>query len=370
MKVVYLSGTRADYSLIRRALIELNFHVDLTILVTSMHLSPAFGSTFKEIEKDGFKTKKVDMLIDGDDIGAMVKSFGIGVYGIAQALEDMNPDLVLVEGDRGESLAMAIVAAHMNIPVVHHGGGDVSGSIDNKIRTAITIFSDYHLVGNEESYQRLRNLGISEKRLFIVGEPGLDDISAGDFSPRKEIIDKFNIDANEPLLVLIQHPDTEKHGNIELEIKEILNAIQQLQTQTIAIYANADAGGRKINENLESYSQKLPILSVTKNLSRMDFLGLLNICNAMVGNSSAGLVELPSFKKPFVCIGTRQKNRLRAENVIEVDTEKEQIVAGIKKALYDKQFREKLKTLKNPYGDGKTSIRIKEIILKILEDNK
>jgi UDP-hydrolysing UDP-N-acetyl-D-glucosamine 2-epimerase len=369
MKVVYLSGTRADYSLMRRPLKELNEHVDLTILVTSMHLSPTFGSTFKEIEKDGFKTKKVDMLLDGDDMGAMVKSFGIGVYGIAQAIEDMNPDLILVEGDRGESLAMAFAGAHLNIPVVHHGGGDISGSIDNKIRYAITMFSDYHLVGNEESYQRLLDTNIPEKRLFIVGEPGLDDIHAGEFTPREEIIEKFNIDASKPLLVLIQHPNTEEHGNVEQEIAEILDAIQQLQIQTIAIYSNADAGGRKINENLESYSKKLPYLTVTKNLIRMDFLGLLNACDVMAGNSSAGLVELPSFSKPFVCIGTRQRNRLRAGNVVEIGADKEQVVDGINKALQDKQFREKLKTLKNPYGDGKTSIRMKEIILKILEEN-
>jgi len=168
-KVVYISGTRADFGLMRRTLLELANLLDLTIIATCMHLSPRFGSTVKEIEKDGLKIKKVDMLIDNDGLRAMVKSFGIGVYGITQAIEEINPDLIFVEGDRGESLAGAIAGAHLNIPVVHHGGGDLGGSIDNKIRYAITMFSDYHLTGNDESRERLIKMAIPEERVFKVG---------------------------------------------------------------------------------------------------------------------------------------------------------------------------------------------------------
>jgi UDP-N-acetylglucosamine 2-epimerase len=195
-KIVYISGSRADYSLMRRALIELNKHVDLIIIATCMHLSPRFGDTVKEIEMDELKIKKVDMLIDNDSLVAMVKSFGIGVYGIAQAIEDIAPDIIFVEGD------------------MHHGGGDIGGSIDNKIRYAITTFSDYHLVGNVESYRRLISIGILKDKVFNVGEPGLDDIYAGDFALKEEISKKYSITPENPLILLVQHPNTEEYEDV------------------------------------------------------------------------------------------------------------------------------------------------------------
>jgi UDP-hydrolysing UDP-N-acetyl-D-glucosamine 2-epimerase len=366
-KVVYISGSRADYSLMRRALIELNKRVDLIIIATCMHLSPRFGDTVKEIEMDELKIKKVDMLIDNDSLVAMVKSFGIGVYGIAQAIEDIDPDIIFVEGDRGESLAGAIVGAHLNIPVVHHGGGDIGGSIDNKIRYAITTFSDYHLVGNVESYRRLISIGILKDKVFNVGEPGLDDIYAGDFALKEEISKKYSVTPENPLILLVHHPNTEEYEDVEMQIKEILNAIKSLKIQTIAIYSNADAGGRIINKTLEDYSKELNFLKVFPHIERRDFIGLMNACDVMVGNSSAGIVELPSFKKPFVCIGLRQKDRLRAGNVVDVGYNKEEIAEGINRVLSDKDFREKLKTTKNPYGVGKASARILKIISEILD---
>jgi UDP-hydrolysing UDP-N-acetyl-D-glucosamine 2-epimerase len=351
----------------RRTLLELNNHLDLTIIATCMHLSPRFGSTIKEIERDEFKIKRVEMLIDNDSLGAMVKSFGVGVYEIAQAIEVTNPDLIFVEGDRGESLAGAIVGAHLNIPIVHHGGGDVGGSIDNKIRYAITMFSDYHQVGNEESYRRLISMGIPEDRIFNVGEPGLDDIYAEDFTPKGEIIKKYDITPDKPLILLVQHPNTEEYENVKMQIKGTLDAIKELKIQTIAIYSNADAGGRVINKTLEDYGKELSFLKVYPNIERRDFLGLMNACDVMIGNSSAGIVELPSFRKSFVCIGTRQKNRLRTGNTIDVGYNKDEITEGVNKALYNKELREKLKTIKNPYGDGRASERIGKIVLKILE---
>jgi UDP-hydrolysing UDP-N-acetyl-D-glucosamine 2-epimerase len=366
-KIVYISGTRAEYGLLRRTLKELNKHVNLTIIATCMHLSPRFGSTVKEIERDGLKIKRVDMLIDNDSLGAMVKSFGIGIYGISQAIEEISPDLIFVEGDRGESLAGAIVGAHLSIPVVHHGGGDVGGSIDNKIRYAITMFSDYHLTGNDESRGGLIKMGIPKERVFNVGEPGLDDIHANDFTPKEEIFKKYDINPEKTFILLVQHPNTEEYENVEMQIKETLDAIKELKIQTIAIYSNADAGGRVINKTLEDYAKELNFLKVFSHIERRDFLGLMNACEVMVGNSSAGIIELPSFKNPFVCIGTRQKNRLRAGNTIDVGYNKEEIAKGISNALHDEEFKKKLGTIKNPYGDGKASARIVKIISEILD---
>lgn len=364
--IIYISGSRSDYFLMRRTLTELNDKSNLTIVATSMHLSPMLGYTVKEIEKDGFKVEKVDMLFENDNLGGMAKSFGIGVYGITQSIENIKPDIILVEGDRGESLAGAIIGAHLNIPVVHHGGGDLSSSIDNKIRYAITMFSDYHLSGNPKSYEKLVSMGISEEKVFLVGEPGLDDIKSRNFTPKQDIIKKYSINPTEPLIILLQHPNTKEFIDTEKNIGEILSAVKKLEIQTVAIYSNSDSGGKIINKKISECANKLDFLSIYPNIERNDFLGLMNSCDLMIGNSSSGIVELPSFKKPFIYVGSRQGNRIKSENVINVDYSEQEIIDGINKALYDIDFKKKIKNIKNPYGDGETSKRIVNVILKIM----
>jgi UDP-hydrolysing UDP-N-acetyl-D-glucosamine 2-epimerase len=350
----------------KRTLMELNEKFNLTIIATSMHLSSMFGYTVELIEKDGFKVEKVDMLFDNDSLSAMAKSFGIGVYGIAQIMEKIKPDVILVGGDRGESLAGAIVGAHLNIPVAHHSGGDLSSSIDNKIRYAITSFSDFHLVGNSKSYEKLISIGISAENLFCVGEPGLDDIKSKNFSSKETIVKKYDINPKEPFIILLQHPNTDEFEETEKNIIETLNAIKELKIQTIAIYSNSDSGGKLINNKIDEYSHNFNFINCFANIERGDFLGLINVCDLMVGNSSSGIIELPSFKKPFVYVGTRQENRIISGNVINVDYNKQEIIDGIKKALYDVKFRAELKNIKNPYGDGNSSQRIVKTILNIM----
>lgn len=369
-KVVYITGTRADFNLILKPLLELKKYVDLTIIVTGMHLSEKWGNTLREIEKYGFNRKEVDLELKDDSLGAMAQSLGLGILRITKTIEELAPNLILLEGDRGEALAGAIVGAHLNIPIVHHGGGDISDSIDNKIRNAITSFSDYHLTGNIESYKRLLRMGISESNVFNVGEPGLDDIIAKNYTQEDEIIKKYEINNKEPLLLLIFHPNTKEFTNIKFQITEILRAIQELRIPTIGLYANADAGGKIINEALDEFKENLQFLRLYKHFFREDFYGLMNVCSAMIGNSSAGITELPSFNKPFICVGTRQKGRLKAENVIEVDYNKEEIIKTIKKAIYDKNFKKILKNVKNPYGNGTAYVKITNVILKILEESK
>jgi len=365
-KVVYISGTRADFNLMTRTLLELNKQVDLIIIATGMHLSERWGNTINEIEKYNFNIRKVDIQLENESLSSMVNTFGEEVKGLNRAIKDISPNLILVEGDRGEALAGAIIGAHLNIPVVHHGGGDISDSIDNKIRNAISMFSDYHLTGNFESFNRLLSYGISKSKVFNVGEPGLDEIIANNFTPRKEIIQKFNINSNAQLLLLIFYPNTNEFDEIQYQITEVLEAIRELKIPTIGLYSNADAGGAIINRVLDEYKIKLPFLKLYTHFYREDFSGLMNICNAMVGNSSAGITELPLFKKPYICIGTRQKGRLMAGNVIEVDYKKKNIVQAVNKGLYNEDFKKKLKELENPYGDGKAYLRITKIIKEIL----
>lgn len=367
-KIVYVSGSRADFNVMINTLLELNKCFDLTIIVTGMHLSIKWGKTIDEIEKYRFKLRKVDINLEGKNLSSMVKSLGVGIIKITTTIEEIMPDLIFVEGDRGEALAGAIVGAHLNIPVIHHGGGDISGSIDDKIRNALTMFSDYHLTGNLYSYNKLVKMGLDDKKIFNVGEPGLDSLYEQNYTQKDEIIKKFKINPEVNLLILIFHPNTKEFANSKMQIIQILEAIKELKIPTIGLYANADAGGLIINEIYEKYQKELLFLKIYKHLFREDFVGLMSICSAMIGNSSSGLTELPFFKKPFICVGTRQKGRLMAKNVLEVNYNKEEIKKAIAKGLYDKKFRRNLENLENPYGDGKSYLKITEIIREILED--
>jgi len=367
-KVVYISGTRADFNLMLKPLLELRKHVNLIIIVTGMHLSKKWGYTTEEIEKYDFATQKCDIKLEIDDLYSMVKYFGLEITKLSDIINEVNPDLIFVEGDRGEALAGAIIGAHLNIPVVHHGGGDISDSIDNKIRNAITIFSDFHLTGNIESYNRLIKIGIPEKCVFNVGEPGLDDIIANNYTPKDQIYKKFEINPDEKLLLLIFHPNTKEYYSIEQQITTILKVIKELKIPTIGLYANADAGGNIINNSLDEYKKHTSHLRLFKHFNREDFYGLMNVCSSMIGNSSSGITELPSFKKPFICIGTRQKGRLKTDNVIEVNYDKKEIINAIHQALYDIDFIKKLENLTNPYGDGKSYLKISNNICRILKE--
>ena len=364
--VVYISGSRADFNLMSRTLVELNNYVDLIIIATGMHLSEKWGNTIEEISKYDFRIEIAKVILHDKNLSELVESLGEELIKISQIIKKIIPDLIIVEGDRSEMLAGAIAGAYLNIPVIHHGGGDISESIDNKIRFAITMFSDYHLTGNIESYNRLIEMGLPNDKIFNVGEPGLDDILAEKYTPKEDIIDKYNIDKNKPLLLLIYHPNTWEYDSIKENITQILEAIKELKHPTIGLYANADAGGDIINKFLVKYEVDLPHLKLYRHLYKEDFYGLLGVCSAMIGNSSAGLTELPAFKKPFICIGTRQKGRLKANNVIETSYQKKEIIEAVKKGIFSDEFKKSLEKLVNPYGDGKSYLKITNIICKIL----
>lgn len=366
-KIVYISGSRADFNLMSRTLLELNKHLEVIIIATGMHLSEKWGSTIQEIKKYDFIIKEVDMELKDTNLRSMSESLGIGITRMSGLIEELAPDLIFVEGDKGEALIGAIIGSHLNIPIIHHGGGDISDSIDNKIRNAISMFSDFHLTGNIESYNRLLKMGISKSNVFNVGEPGLDDIIAKNYKPKNKIRKDFNINTRKPLLLLIFYPNTKEFIDIEKQIIQILEVIEELKLPTIALTSNADAGGDIINKFLYEYESKLDFLKVYKHFNKENFLGLMNICSAMIGNSSSGITELPLFRKPYILVGTRQKGRLIAENVIKVGYKKEDIIKAIKKGLYDKQFKIQLDNLTNPYGNGTTYLKITDIILKILD---
>ena len=360
-KICYVTGTRAEYGLMRHTLKEISKEFDLSLIVTGMHLCPEFGYTISEIEKDGFKIdKKVDMLLSSDTGGAMAKSFGLAVIGITQALEDIKPDMLLITGDRGEALAAAIAGAHLNIPIAHiHGGdqGDDGAHIDDQIRHSITKFAHIHFPATKLSAERIIKMGEEPWRVHIVGAPGLDEIYSEKLYSKEYIEKKYHLDLNKPLILVVQHPVLTQIDMAADQIRETLEALKEINEQTILIYPNSDAGGREMIKIIQEY-ERYDFLQSYKNLPRKDYLSLMKYASAMVGNSSSGTIEAPIFKLPVVNIGVRESSREHTGNKIFVKPNRDEIMQAIKKALFDENFKKLVQQCKSIYGDGNASRKI------------
>jgi len=364
-KICFITGTRADYGLMRHVLEKISKEFELSLIVTGMHLSPEFGYTIDEIERDGFKiAQKVDMLLAGDTGGAMAKSLGLAITGITQALENIKPDMALVVGDRGETLAGAMAGAFLNIPVAHiHGGdqGDDGAHIDDSIRHSVTKFAHIHLAATKLSAERLLKMGEEQWRIHIVGAPGLDDIYLQDFYSKREIEEKYGLNLSKPLILVIQHPVLTQLDKAEEQMRGTLEALKEIDEQTILIYPNADAGGREMIKVIQEY-EDCKFLKTYRNLPRKDYLSLMKYANVMVGNSSSGIIEAPAFKLPAVNIGIRNSVRENAGNKIFVGHNRDEIIGAIRKALFDEGFRQSIGRCKSPYGDGSAAKRIVKVL--------
>lgn len=366
-KIAVITGTRADYGIYYSVLkqIEKNPNLELQLIVCGMHLCPEFGMTVNEIEKDGFEiSDRIETILASDTGSSMAKSIGLTLINLTQSLERLKPDILVVLGDRGEMMAGAIAATHMNIPVAHIHGGEVTGTVDESIRHAITKLSNIHFPSTKDSKERIIKMGEKEENVFVVGAPGLDYIKNTTYLSRREILQKFNL-KDDKIFIMTQHPITTERDMVSWQIRQTLEAISQCKVQTVISYPNSDNGGREIIKVIEEFRAKYDFLKVFKNLSQVEYLSLLNIADAMIGNSSSGIIEAASFKLPVINIGTRQQGRLRACNVIDVGYEKEEILNGINKALYDEEYRKELKSCINPYGDGRAGERISEHLEKI-----
>lgn len=370
-KILYISGTRADYGLMKYTLKEIEKHpkLELEIVVTGMHLMPEFGTTINEIKSDGFKTHVVDAIYEKDNKESMALFIGKFIQLFTKKISQIKPDIILLLGDRAEMLAGAIVGSYLTIPVAHVHGGDITSTVDEIARHAITKFAHIHFPATEKSAERIIKMGEDPSNVFVVGAPGLDSILNEKLIEPEELSKKYKLNLSEPILLVIQHPVTTEINNAPNQIKETLDAILELKYQTILIYPNADAGGRRMIKVIRKY-EKYPFIKVFKNIPHKEYISLMRIASVIVGNSSSGIIEAPSFGLPAVNIGTRQEGRERAENVIDVDYNKGQIKSAIEKALYDEDFKRKVKSCKNPYGDGKAGLRIAEILSKIEINNK
>lgn len=368
-KVLYISGTRADFGLMKTVLKKINMHprLSLEIIATGAHLMEEFGMTVREIQEEGFSVHVIDAVIEKDSNNSMVGFIGNFLQQLSEELPIIDPDIILILGDRGEMLAGAIAGSYMNIPVAHIHGGEISSTIDDITRHAITKLSHIHLAATKESADRILRMGEDSSRIFIVGAPGLDELLNSDLIQPKIVADKYNVDPNLPLILIIQHPVSLEADHAADQIRETLDAVLETGQQAIIIYPNADTGGREMIKMIHMYEPDRSI-RIVKNIPHTEFLSLLRISSVLVGNSSSGIIEAPSFGIPVINVGTRQWGRQRTQNVIDTGYSKDQIVAAIRKSITDTAFIEQSRMCQNPYGDGTSSDKIIKILSEISID--
>lgn len=368
--IMFITGSRGEYGYIRPILNIIKNRPDIkySIVATNLHLLPNFGSSINFFEADGLKVShEIYMAMDGRTATSMSKSLGIFLTSITDILHNEKPDIVLISGDRGEQLMAAIAAAHMNIIVAHIQAGEVSGNIDGLTRHAIARYAHIHFASNEDAYQRLIKSGEQPFRVHKVGAPQLDDFLLNKIASKKEVIDYFHINENEPIMLLVQHPVTEQCDKAYEQMSITLKALSRFKYQTIQIYPNNDAGSTSIQEAFNSL--RGPWLKIERSVSRELYAGLMKIASVIIGNSSSGILEAPCFELPAINIGRRQEGRLQGKNVINVDYDEESIYNAINLAL-SAEFKAGLKGIKNPYGDGLSSERIVNILSGIVIDEK
>jgi UDP-N-acetylglucosamine 2-epimerase (non-hydrolysing) len=366
-KIAVFTGTRAEYGLLYWLMkdIQANPYLHLQTIVAAMHLSPEFGSTWQQIESDGFQIDaKVEMLLSSDTSTGIVKSIGLGTIGFADALQRLSPDILIVLGDRFEALAVVQAALIMRIPVAHlHGGEVTEGAYDDAIRHAITKMSYLHFTATEPYRQRVIQMGESPQRVFNVGAFGLDHLIRSPKMPKAELIDSLGFDPGEKYFLVTYHPATLANEDPVETFAAILTALDKFQDyKAVLTYPNADNGGRAIIPLLEQYATTQPdrVLAIPS-LGFKRYLSVMARASAVIGNSSSGIIEAPSFGVPTVNIGTRQAGRLAATSVLHCGIKPPEIQAAIDTAI-SLQFQAEAKGTVNPYGKGNASQKVVNII--------
>ena len=367
-KICVVTGSRAEYGLLRWVMegIRQSSQLELQLIATGMHLSPEFGMTVEAIEEDGFKIdRKVEMLLSSDTAVGVTKSMGLGMIGFADALSELKPDLMLVLGDRYEIFAAAASAMIARIPIAHlHGGETTEGAFDEAIRHSITKMSHLHFVAAEEYRHRVIQLGELPEHVFNVGGLGIDNILRLKLLTRDELEEALNFKLEKRNLLITFHPVTLEQNTSAQQMDELLAALAELKdTGLIFTMPNADTEGRILFHQVEAFCAKHSQARAYTSLGQLRYLSCLQHVDGVVGNSSSGLTEVPSFNKGTINIGDRQRGRLRAASVIDCQPERKSISMAISQ-LFTSAFRTTLSKVENPYGNGGAS----ELILSILED--
>lgn len=343
--------------------------LEVEVVATGMHLMPQFGKTIQEIKKDGWKLHPIYATYEKDRKESMASFLGKFIQLLTSKIRKIKPHFILLLGDRAEMLGGAIVGAYLTIPVAHVHGGDISSTIDEFARHAITKLSHIHFPATKNAAKRIIEMGEESWRVSVVGAPGLDYILHGRLYSKAQIEMAYSINFTQPLILVLQHPVTLEIQDAQIQMRETMEALRELRYQTIVLYPNADAGGKKMILIIEQY-RRYPFVRIYKSVPYRDYISLMKFATVMVGNSSSGIVEAPSFHLPVVNIGTRQAGRERAGNTIEVDYRKKDIQKAIRKTLFDTKFRKKLRSCRSPYGSGTAGYKIASILSKIPIDKK
>ena len=372
-RVTALTGCRADYGIFRPVLQEISRRADLelNLIVTGMHLLPEYGETIREVEADGFTiAEKIDILLKSDSGAAMVKATALCLLGVAQALERVKPQILLVLGDRDEMLAGAIAAAHMKVAVAHIHGGELSGSIDGSIRHAISKFAHIHFPVTPQAAHCLAVSGEEKWRIFPVGAPGLDDARIGLAVAREELSRHLGFPLAEEFVLVVFHPVVGEEAASAENFAAILDALSDLALATLVFLPNADAGRNLLLNVLKDF-QDSPGLRLVTHPPRRLYLALLAKAAVVIGTSSSGIIEAPYFSLPVINLGNRQKGRLRAGNVIDLEDGcgKERIKEAIKKLLAQGKTGETAVKKVNPYRGG-AGKKIASVLAEITLDDR
>lgn len=365
-KLAVLTGTRADFGLLAPVIKKLMAFGDLDVRVvaTGSHLSPEFGMTVHEIESEGIRVdKKIEILLSSDTPSAISKSMGLAMIGFADYFEELQPDALLVLGDRYETLAVACTAVNAGIPIFHlYGGETTEGAIDEGVRHALTKFSCIHFVANDEFRNRVVQLGEAPERVFKVGAMGPENAINMPKLSLRELEESLGCSLGEKYAVLTFHPVTLEHNTAEVQTEELVRALARFpDLHFLCTKANADAEGRIINARLEEFAKENANVHLFDSLGAKRYLSALSHALFAIGNSSSGLAEVPSFGIPTVNIGDRQKGRMQGASIINCAPTTDDISAAIRKAL-SPEFREIARSAGNPYGDGNTSSKIASVV--------
>ena len=376
-KVLFITGIRSEYDILYSVIRAVNEHPELEegVIVTGAHLSPMYGLTVQEIEKDKFKiVGRIESLLNSDTPTGRVKSAALQLVSLIDFINQEKPSFIIAPMDREEALTVAIAGAYMQIPVVHIGGGDTAedGNIDNAVRHAVTKLSHLHMVATSYSRDRVTKLGEEAWRVHIVGDPGLDRLLSVPTITKEELWSFLGFNPGDrPIAILIQHPIISSIKESDELMRLTMESLSELDIVIFVSYPNSDAGSQLIIKIIDEIAHKYPNnFYKYRNLSRIQFINLMKHANVLIGNSSCGIVEAPILKLPVVNIGPRQRGREHSNNVQFVDHDKEQIIEAVKKAIYDEEYKNTVHQCVNPYGDGHAGKYIADILAKQMINDK
>jgi len=357
-----LTATRAEYGLLRPVIKQLlkDETVEVRVVVTGAHLSHEFGLTYKEIEQDGIRIdRKIDIMLSSDSPSAISKTMGIAMMSFADYFAERRPDIFIVLGDRYETLAVCCAAANERIPIAHlYGGEATEGALDESFRHAITKLSYLHFTSTEDYRRRVIQLGESPDRVYNVGSLGVENVLHEPLLPRAELEEILDFSLEKPYAVITYHPVTLEHQTAQKQFVTILNVLEYQQNLSLLFTkANADEGGRVINKMIDSYVEKHNNATAFTSLGTQKYLSAVAYSSVVIGNSSSGIIEVPSLHVPTINIGDRQKGRIQAESIINCEPTEKDFSEKLAYAVSE-ESQQKAKSCTNPYGEGNTSERI------------